>query len=217
MPRKPALLAMLAVVSVTLGSLGGAYAEGVIQKASKDVGKGLVKGVEQEIEAADLTKGAKQVTKGVLDGVSDAVPQVTSQMLNQANVNRKTMGKVAATVANQAMASAVDASIDEMTRSLGRKGDGPLADAMTATTERVVGGLVRGVKAETDFKIDLGPWPLVIGLVLGALSTVALASFLLLLYLAFQRRRVQVIEPVPAPADRWQGAGIGRQPIGARP
>lgn len=199
------------VLVLTLGGLSGsAYAEGVVQGASKDAAKGAIKGVAQELNnSGNLVHGAKQVTKGVVDGVSDALPQATSQIVNQANVNKKAMGKVARTVTSQAVAGAVDATVDQVNRALGEDADGKLAENMAAMTEKMAAALVRGVRSELPDppRIQINPWPMVLGVVIGAFSTLFCAGAMLLLYLAFQRRR-----PDPAAVSN---AGHSVHPVGS--
>ena len=95
--------------SVVLGLSGSAYADGIVQRASKDAVKGAVEGAKKELQSPEVPKSAKQLTKSVAEGVADAVPLVTSQAVNQANVNRKTMGKVAREVSGDAAAGMVGA------------------------------------------------------------------------------------------------------------
>lgn len=188
MMRRLLLLTMLSVIMI--GAPGAVRADGIVQNASKEATKGAVKGLAQEANSANLVQGAKQVTKGMIDGVSDAAPQVTSQIVKQANVNKATMGKVARTVSGQAVAGAVDATASGLTRALGEDGDGKLADAMAAVTEKVAAALVRGIKSEIQVpEIKISPWPMVIGVLIGAFSSLFCAAGLLLLYLAFQHRR----------------------------
>ena len=185
--------------ALTVGSLGAAHADGLVKGASKEAVKGAVKGVQQELDAGSLTNGAKQVTKGVVDGVSDAAPQVTSQIVNQANVNRKEMGNVARQVTRDAVGAALGVGMREMNQALGDKGDGPLADTLVATTERMTAAATRGIVSEMQSKVhvDINPWPMVLGFVLGGVAAVVCGMGFLLLYLLFQRRRVPVLERVP--------------------
>jgi len=210
---------------VLLGVSGDVYAQGLVQKASKEAVKGAVKGVGQEINSADITRGAKQVTKGMIDGVSDAVPTVTSQMVNQANVNKKAIGKVARQVSTEAVQGAVGASVREMNQALGKSGDGPLVDTLAATGEKVTAAVVRAIIAEarmdpvtaeklsaafvrgarSEMQFNFSIWPLALAFVLGGLSTVLCGFMLMLLYILFQRRRgVEVVETATVPVAKTQ-------------
>src|SRR5262245_52685772 len=140
------LLPAALVLSITgLGMIGNVRADGVVQKASKDAAKGAIKGVQQELNTGELVQGAKEVTKGMVDGISNAVPMMTSQILKQTDVNKKAIGHVARQVSTQAVSGALGAAVHEMDESLGRKGDGPLAEAIAATSERVTAAAVRGI------------------------------------------------------------------------
>ena len=185
--------------ALTVGSLGTADAEGLVKGASKEAVKGAVEGVRQELDAGGLTRGAKEVTKGVVDGVSNAAPQMTSQVVNQANVNRKEIGGIARQVTKDAVGAALGVSMREMNQALGEKGDGPLADTLVATTERMTAAATRGIVSEIKSKVHvrISPWPMVLGFVLGGVSAVVCGMAFLLLYMLFQRRRVPVLERVP--------------------
>lgn len=185
--------------ALTVGGLDAAHADGLVKGASKEAVKGAVKGVQQELDAGSLTRGAKEVTKGVVDGVSNAAPQMTSQVVNQANVNRKEIGNVARQVTKDAVGAALGVSMREMNQALGEKGDGPLADTLVATTERMTAAATRGIVSEikSNVHVDINPWPTVLGFVLGGVSAVVCGLVFLLLYMLFQRRRVPVLERVP--------------------
>lgn len=204
-----------------LGQGGAARAEGLVEKASKNAAKGVLKGAAQEINTEEVVRGAKEVTKSVIQGAADAAPQVTSQIANQANVNRKALGRVARQVTSDAVSGAVDVTMSEVQRELGPHGDGPLAVALTATTERLVAGMVRGVRSEAHFsppdnlearmerltaavvrgaasQMSFSVWPYVLAFVIGGISTLLCGVGLMLLYLLFQRRRASSVEPMPA-------------------
>src|SRR5262249_31855408 len=102
------------------------HGEGLVQKASKDAVKGAAKGVEQEVSTGNLATGAKEVAKAMTDGLANSVPIVTSQIANQANVNRKAIGNVAREVSSDAVGGAMSATLREVSGSLGKSGDGPL-------------------------------------------------------------------------------------------
>ena len=81
MTPKQTLGASIIVFCTALFSFAGkVQADGVVQNAGKDMVKGAVKGAQQEINAGDVTRGAKQITKGVLDGAADEAPLITSQL-----------------------------------------------------------------------------------------------------------------------------------------
>ena len=203
--RRWSLVVVLVAFGVALG--GVARADGIVQNASKEAAKGAVRGVAQEANSGNLVNGAKQVTKGMMDGVSDAAPQMTSQIVNQANVNKKTMGKVARTVTGQAVAGAVDAGASSLSQALGADADSKVADAMVALTERMAAALVRGIKSEADVKIhvDANPWMIVLGVGIGAAATLVCSAGMLLLYLAFTRRRPAFEVAVPMRAGQPAG------------
>ena len=185
--------------ALTVGGISAARADGIVKSASKEAVKGAVKGVQQELDAGNLTRGAKEVTKGMVDGISDAAPQMTSQIVNQANVNRKQLGRVARQVTGDAVDAAVGVGMREMGEALGEKGDGPLADTLVATTERITAAATRGIVSEIQSKVhvSISPWPMVLGFILGGVSSVICGLFFLLMYVLFQRRRVPVLERVP--------------------
>jgi hypothetical protein len=207
MSLKQSLGASLIVLAALMGPGGSAHGQGIVEKAGKDAGKGAVKGVQQELSADQLTKGAKQVTKGVMDGAADAAPMVTSQIVNQANVNKKAMGKVARQVSGQAVAGVLDVAGSEMFEALGEKGDGPFANTMVAMTERLTAAIVRGVKSETDFHVPV--WPYVLAFVAGAISTFLCGFGLVLLYVLFQRRRVVAVATTTPPLRAQPAGSIG--------
>ena len=185
--------------ALSVGGISAAHADGIVKSASKEAVKGAVKGVQQELDSGNLTRGAKEVTKGMVDGISDAAPQMTSQIVNQANVNRKQLGNVARQVTRDAVGAAVGVGMHEMNEALGEKGDGPLADTLVATTERVTAAATRGIVSElqSSVHISISPWPLVLGFILGGVSSVICGLFFLFMYVLFQRRRVPVLERVP--------------------
>ena len=212
-----------AVVLLTgiLGFGGVVHAEGgIVQNASKDAVKGAVKGVQQELNQGETVQGAKQMAKGMIDGVSNAVPTMTSQMVNQANVNRKAMGQVAGRVSADAAAGAVGATVSALDKALGKNGEGPLADTMAATNEKVVAAVVRGIKSEiqvdgktteqltaaavrgamSEMHFNISVWPIVLAVILGGLSTLLFGVGLMVLYMLFQKRREVVVEKVVEPA-----------------
>src|SRR4051812_39494292 len=67
---KAGLVVSMAMAAMML-STGVARAEGVVQNASKDVAKGAIKGVQQELNSPSMVNSAKQVTKGMVDGMAD--------------------------------------------------------------------------------------------------------------------------------------------------
>lgn len=198
MSSKQRLTASVVVWAALIGLAGSAYAEGITEKAGKGIAKGAVKGAEQELDADKITKGAKQVTKGVLDGAADAAPMVTSQIANQANVNKKALGKVARQVTADAVAGAMGTTEAEIKKEIGKGGEGPMADALVALTERLTAAVVRGIKSETDVQVHIPTWTFVLAFVAGGVSTFVCGLGLLLLYIAFQRRRVPVATPATA-------------------
>jgi hypothetical protein len=178
----------VSLLSITLGVFAG---NGIVQNASKDAAKGAINAAEQNLDAGKVAKGAKQVGKGVLDSAADAAPLLESQLFHQADKNKRLVGNLAGQVTRDVMV----AGTEEMERALGSDGKGPLANAMTATAERVTDAALRGVVAQ------LSGWTLVAAFVLGGLSTLLFGGALLLLYLAFTRRRVEVVglrSPLPA-------------------
>jgi hypothetical protein len=213
----------MALAIALIGASAPADAQ-IVQKASKEAAKGLVKGIEQEIQSPQIVEGAKQVTKGMVDGVANAVPLVASQVTNQANTNRKALGNVARQVTSDAASGMLGATVKEVTRALGPKADGPLADTLTATSERLTSANVRALVAElkpdpatyeklsaamvrgavSEMNFNFSVWPLVLAFVLGGLSTLLFGFGLMLLYLLFQRRREHAPEAVPTPVVRTQ-------------
>ena len=211
-------IASFVLLTALAGSVSIAHAEGITEKVGKGAVKGAVKAVKEQIDVGDVTQGAKQVTKGVMDGAADAAPLVTSQIVNQANVNKKAMGKVARTVTAQAVAGAVDSGAAEMVDAIGKKGDGPMADAMVAMTERLTAAIVRGVKSETpDIKLDIPVWKYVIAFVLGGVSTFITAMGMLLLYIAFARRRERAPAAEPVAVAGQQHAPPYVRPVPSMP
>ncbi len=216
-----------------LGAAGSVYAEGLVQKAGKNAAKGAVKGAAEAVDTGEVTRGAKQVVKSVLDGAADAVPMVTSQIVNQANVNKKTIGKVARQVTTEAVAGALGASLAEMHQALGAHGDGPLADTLAATTERIAAAFVRGASSEmhlrandslesetekitaaavrgaaSEMHFKFSVWPLVLAFIGGAISTLLCGFGLMFLYLLFQKKRSVDVE-VKTPSHPGPAAGMG--------
>jgi len=207
----------MAVWMALLGLTGIVHAEGgIVQSASKDAAKGAIKGVQQEMNSGELVKGAKEVTKSMIQGAADAAPLVTSQIANQANVNKKAIGKVARQVSTEAVAGAFGATVREVDEALGQKGDGPLATALVAMTERMMAAAVRGIVAEgrmdpataekltaaavrgATSEMHFSVWPLVLAFFLGGLSTFLFGFGLMLLYLLFQRKRAPEVEAATA-------------------
>jgi hypothetical protein len=203
---------------MTLG-VAQARADGVVENASKGAARGAVKGVQQELNTGTMIEGAKQVTKGMLDGVANAVPTVTSQIVKQSNVNRKQLGNVARTVTGEATSGLISSSARELQESLGKNGDGPLADTMAATSERVMAATVRGIVTEaridpataqnlaaaamrgalSEVHFQIPVWTYLIAFLLGSFSTLLCGVGLMVLYMLFQRRRTEVVAaPVPA-------------------
>jgi hypothetical protein len=198
---KKAGVVSLVLFTTLAGSAGVAGAEGISEKMGKGAVKGAVQGAKEQVNVGDVTQGAKQVTKGVLDGAADAAPLITSQIVNQANVNKKAMGKTARTVTGQAVAGAVDSGTSSMVEAIGPDGDGPMANAMVGMTERLTAAIVRGIKAESpDVKLEIPVWTYAVFFALGGLSTFLLFMGMLLLYLAFSRRTALVPAAAPAAA-----------------
>lgn len=192
MTNKGLIATLVLGAVVALG--GAARAGGIVENAGKEATKGVVKGVQQAVDTGNLTRGAKQVTKGVIDGAADAAPLVTSQIANQANINKKAIGKVARQVAGDAAAGAIGATASQMQRSIGEDGEGPMADAMVALTERTAAALVRGIRSELpDYKIHIPVWTYVLAFGAGALSVLVSCAGIFLLYLLFSRRRAVVL------------------------
>lgn len=213
--------------TVVLGLSGSAHGEGIVEKASKDAVKGAVEGAKKELQSPEVPKSAKQVTKSVAEGVADAVPLVTSQAVNQANVNRKVMGKVARQVSSDAAAGMVGA-IARTVNDAVVNGDGRVGDAMAATTEKVTAAAVRGLTSQVQFDpadpklrdamaatteriaaaavrgatsemhFNFRVWPLVLAFILGGISTVLCSAGVLLLYLLAVRLRAARSETVVA-------------------
>lgn len=52
-------LTVVVVVSLVLGSLASARADGVVHNASKDMVKGAIKGAKQEIQSPEMPPAAK--------------------------------------------------------------------------------------------------------------------------------------------------------------
>jgi hypothetical protein len=204
-----------------LGVVRNAAADGVVQSASKDAAKGAVKGVQQELNTGTMIEGAKQVTKGMVDGMSAAVPTVTSQLVKQSNINRKQIGAVTRTVTSSAVSGVMTSGTQEIQEALGKRGDGPLAETLAATSERVTAATVRGIIAEArmdpataealaaatvrgalsqvQFRIPV--WSYMVAFMLGCFSTLVCGVGLMVLYMLFQRRRpAEVVAPVNAPA-----------------
>lgn len=218
--------AILAAMTVLGWSAWVQAQGGLVQKASKEATKGALKGAQQELNSGQFVNNAKQVTKGIIDGIADSAPLMTSQILNQANVNKKTIGKVARQISSDAVSGALSTSVKEVNQALGEKGDGPLADTLSATAERVTQAAMRGVVAEihldpatterlaasvvrgavSEIHFNFRPWPLVLAFVLGSVSTLLCGIGLMLLYLLFQRRRppepraVAVVRGQPVPS-----------------
>jgi hypothetical protein len=219
---RKSLTVVVVVLSMVLCSAGSLRAQGVVQNASKDAVKGAIKGAKQEMQSPEVPPAAKQITKSVVDGVAEGVPLVTSQMANQANVNRKAMGKVARQVTSDAIGGALDATVRGMGEALGKDGEGPLAESLVAATEKNTAAVVRGIKSEmnvnvTDDKIAASTekiaaaavrgamsqihfsfpfWSFLLAFVLGGITTLACGFGLVLLYIAFQKRRaVEIAEP----------------------
>lgn len=206
---------------LTLGFSQNAVAEGIVQSASKDAAKGLVKGMQQELNSGTVIEGAKQVTKGMLDGVATAVPTVTSQVVKQSNINRKEIGNVARTVTADAVSGVMDSGVHQLREALGKNGDGPLADTMAATSERLMAATVRGIVAEahinpataealsaaavrgamSQMHFQIPVWSYMVAFMLGCFSTLLCGVGLMILYMLFQRRRpVELTTSVTAPA-----------------
>lgn len=194
---------------LTLGFMQDVVAEGIVQSASKNAAKGIVKGMQQELNTGTVIEGAKQVTKGMLDGVSAAAPTVTSQIVKQANVNRKEIGNVARTVTANAVSGGMTTGVNQIQDALGKNGDGPLADTMAATSERVMAATVRGIVSEvrmdpktaealsaaavrgamSQMQFHIPVWSYTVVFMLGCFSTLVCGVGLMLLYSLFQRRR----------------------------
>lgn len=194
---------------VILGFVARVWAEGgVVQNASKDAVKGAMKGVQQQLSPGDLVNRAKDLTKGVADGVADAAPRITSQVLNQASVNRKAIGQVARQASDAAVAGALDATTRQLGESLGPSADRPLAATLTAMAEKTTAAATRGVVAElrpdsrtmetltaavvrgavSELHFHVSIWPLILAFTLGGISTLLCGLGLMLVYLLFERR-----------------------------
>ncbi len=213
-----------------IGVLGGSavYAEGIVQKASKDVAKGAIKGAQQELNSEELIQGAKQVTKAMVDGAANAAPLVTSQVVKQTDINRKTVGKIARQVSSDAVVGAVGATVHEVDAALGKNAEGPLADTMTATSERVTAGIVRGVVSElhidgtttekiaaaavrgavSEMHFNVPVWSFLLAFVAGSVATLLCGVGLLLLYILFQRRRGPILVTNPGALNTRPVHGI---------
>lgn len=215
------------VCMVVLGLSGSAYAEGIVQKASKDAVKGAVEGAKKELQSPEVPRSAKQLTKSVAEGMAEAVPLMTSQAVNQANVNRKTMGKVAREVSGDAAAGMVGAITRKVNEAV-VNGDGRVTEAMAETTEKVTAAAVRGVTSQLSFDpadpklrdamaatteriaaaavrgatsemhFNFRVWPLVLAFLLGGIATVLCSGGVLLLYLLALRLRAARTETAPA-------------------
>ncbi len=212
---RPRLVVSMAVTAMLLCMGGISHADGIVQTATKNAAKGVIKGVQQELNSPALVEGVKKATKGVIDGVAAAAPLVTSQIANQANKNRKAIGHVARQVSADAASGMMSVTMREMKQAFGAKGDGPMADALVATSarlttatmramvaelrpdpasiEKTTAASVRGARSELHFNFSV--WPLVLALALGGVSTLLCGVGLMLLYVLFQRRRAVVAEP----------------------
>lgn len=213
---------------LTLGISQTAVAEGIVQSASKDAAKGMVKGMQQELNTGTVIDGAKQVTKGMLDGVATAVPTVTSQVVKQSNINRKQIGNVARTVSADAVSGVMDTGVHELREALGKHGDGPLAETMAATSERLMAATVRGIVAEarmdpataeslsaamvrgamSQVHFQIPVWTYMVAFMLGCFSTLICGVGLMLLYMLFQRRR-----PVELTTSATTAAAVRTRPV----
>jgi hypothetical protein len=222
-------MALVLLLEVALLGGGYAHAEGVVQSASKDVAKGAVKGLQQELNSGTIIEGAKQVTKGAVDGISAAAPTVTSQLIKQTNLNRKAISNVARTVSQQAVAGAVVSTTTELQEALGKDGDGPLAKTMAASAEKIMAATVRGVVAglppadgstteklaaaamrgaRSEVHVNFPVGSFVLAFVLGGFSTLLCGFGLMMLYLLFQKHRPvsPVVAPTPASIPHGQPA-----------
>ena len=172
-----------------LRSIGLAYGDGpgVVQKATKDATKGSVEAVKESVGSADLTKGAKDVTKGVLDATVREAPAIEAQVVHQANASKTAIGGVAQEVSKDAVNGIVSASAAQLEIALGPHGDGPLADTLAATTQRLMASAVRG--ASSEIHTGIGVWALLLVFVLGGFSTVLSGIIITVLYITIPRRR----------------------------
>jgi hypothetical protein len=206
-----------ACLMASFGLLSSVHADGIVQNASKDAAKGAVKGVQQEMNNPELVKGAKEMAKGMVDGVSNAVPTMTSQMINQTNVNRKALGNVARTVTKEAVAGVINESTHSMEAALGKDAEGPLATTLVASTEKVTAAVVRGLASEikvdpataeklsaaavrgamSEIHVQIPVWSMLIAFVLGGFASLLLGGGLMVLFMLFQRRRAVAVEPAP--------------------
>lgn len=196
-------LASLVLSIVVLGGAPSARAAGIPETVGKGAVKGAVKAVQEQVTVADLTKGAKEVIKGAVDGIGTAVPRVARRIVDQADTDKDAMGSVARTVTGEAVAGAVEGGNAELVEAIGRKGDGPMADALVAMTERLTGAIVRGLKAETPEVHLVSPvWKYAAAFALGGVATFLTALGMLLLYIAFARRRTPLlVAPEASPGD----------------
>lgn len=218
-------MTVVVALAVVLGFLASVRADGVVQNASKDAVKGAIKGAKQEIQSPEMPPAAKNIVKGMADGMAESVPLITSQMANQANVNRKVIGKTARQVSADAVGGALDATVRGVGAALGKDGEGPLAESLTAATEKNTAALVRGLKSEMNFNVtddkvaastekiaaaavrgamsqihfSFPFWSFLLAFLLGGFATLACGFGLTLCYILFQRRRVVEVEPVTAP------------------
>lgn len=218
---RKSLLAVM-VLSLVLGSLSSVRADGVVQNASKDMAKGAIKGVKQEIQSPEVPPAAKNIVKNMADGMAESMPLMTSQMANQVNVNRKALGKAARQVTSDAVGGALDATVRGVGAALGKDGEGPLAESLTAATEKNVAAAIRGFKSEMnmsemDDKVAASTekiaaaavrgamsqihfsfpfWSFLLAFMLGGFATLACGFGLTLCYFLFQRRRAVEVEQV---------------------
>jgi hypothetical protein len=205
----------MVLLTVFLGSLTSTHAEGLVQSASKEAVKGVVKGIVQQLNPGEIEVKTKEATKGAAEGLGDVTPMITSQILNQANVNRKAIGSIARQATTEAFSGALDATVREVNQTLGPKANGPLAEAMAATTERTVAAATRGLLSEvnldpaatekisaavvrgavSELHFQFPIWSFLIAFVLGGFSTLLCACGLLALYLLFTHKHSSEMEP----------------------
>jgi len=183
--KKPSLLLAIAV-GLTLG--GAALGDGLpmAEKVGKDATKGSVEAVKESVGSGGLTKGAKEITKGVLDTTAKVAPAIEAQVIRQANTNKTAIGGVAQEVSKDAVNGFIPASAQQIELALGPHGDGPLADTLSATTERLVASAARGARSELHF--GFGVWTLVLAFALGGMSALLCAVLVTCAYVVFQRR-----------------------------
>lgn len=212
----------LVALAVLLGSLASVWADGVVQNASKDMVKGAIKGAKQEIQSPEVPPAAKNIVKSMADGMAESMPLITSQMANQANVNRKAIGKTARQVTSDAVGGALDATVRGVGAALGKDGEGPLAESLTAATEKNVAAAIRGFKSEMNLSemddkvaastekiaaaavrgamsqihVSFPFWSFLLVFLLGGFATLACGFGLTLCYVLFQRRRAVEVEQV---------------------